>query len=239
MLQIKNLSFEYQVGTLILDDLHLLVPRGKVVGLLGKNGAGKTTVLKLILGLLPIGKGEIFLQNYSLQRQPLDYKKRISYVSDNHELYNSLTGNEYLNFIADMYDVSSLQREQIYLQLIKDFVVEKYLKQPIKNLSHGTKQKFAIIASLVNDPQLWILDEPMTGLDVEAAFILKKLMQERTKKGDSILFSSHVLDVCEKICDEIAFLKNGKIEKYSNLNSTISDFSLEEFYMEVMGNELS
>ena len=148
-----------------------------VIMVVGVNGVGKTTTLKLILGLLPIEKGSICLGSYSLALHPLQYKKQISYVSDSHDIYNNLSGKEYLNFIADMYEVPSKTRGEIYTPLIEAFQVEKYLNSPIKKLSHGTKQKIAIIASLVNDPLLWVLDEPMTGLDVEAVHVLKKLIK--------------------------------------------------------------
>ena len=161
MLNVSSLSFHYQPQVPVLTDLTFSVLDGEIVGLLGKNGVGKTTTLKLILGLLPIEKGSICLGNYSLELNPMQYKKQISYVSDSHDIYNNLTGKEYLNFIADMYEVPSKTRGTIYTPLIEAFQVEKYLNRPIKKLSHGTKQKIAIIASLVNDPLLWVLDEPM------------------------------------------------------------------------------
>ena len=176
MLEVSGLSFHYQPQVPVLTELTFSVLDGEIVGLLGKNGVGKTTTLKLILGLLPIEKGSICLDSYSLDLHPMQYKKQISYVSDSHDIYNNLTGKEYLNFIADMYEVPSKTRGKIYTPLIEAFQVEKYLNSPIKKLSHGTKQKIAIIASLVNDPLLWVLDEPMTGLDVEAVQVLKKLI---------------------------------------------------------------
>lgn len=166
----------------------------------------------------------------------MKYKSLINFVSDNHEIYNNLTGNEYLNFIADMYDVSRSSREKIYIPLITAFQIESYLKQPIKNYSHGTKQKISIIASLVNDPQLWVLDEPMTGLDIEATQILKKLIKDRAVKGKSILFSTHILEICEKLCDIVAFIKDGKIETIMTLQDNYSDTPLEKIYREVMND---
>lgn len=236
MLEVSNISFNYQSNVPILTNLTFSVPNGKIVGLLGKNGVGKTTTLKLILGLLPIEKGTITLQDCSLVKQPIQYKQKINYVSDSHELYNNLTGKEYLNFIADMYEVSAQERSRIYAPLIRAFQVEKYLNQPIKNFSHGTKQKIAIISSLVNDPQLWVLDEPMTGLDIESAQVLKKLIKARTDKGKSVLFSSHILEICEKLCDIIVFIQKGTITKTVTQNNFI-DFSLEDIYMEVVNDE--
>ena len=232
MLQVSNLSFHYQPNIPVLNNLTFSVPDGEIVGLLGKNGVGKTTTLKLILGLLPIEKGTITLGKYSLDTHPLQYKKRINYVSDNHEIYNNLTGKEYLNFIADMYEVSTETRTKIYAPLIKVFQVEKYLNQPIKKLSHGTKQKIAIISSLVNDPQLWVLDEPMTGLDVEAVQALKKLIKSRKDSQKSVLFSSHILEICEKVCDKVAIMQSGTIKKTITLHENPLNITLEDIYIE-------
>ena len=236
MLEVSGLSFHYQPHVPVLTDLTFSVLDGEIVGLLGKNGVGKTTTLKLILGLLPIEKGSICLSNYSLNLHPMQYKKQINYVSDNHDIYNNLTGKEYLNFIADMYEVPSETRDKIYTPLIKAFQVEKYLNSPIKKLSHGTKQKIAIIASLVNDPLLWVLDEPMTGLDVEAVQVLKELIKSRTAYGKSVLFSSHILEICENLCDKIVIMQAGTIKKTIELRDNPSDTSLEDIYMEVVNN---
>ncbi|MCI8749170.1 MAG: ABC transporter ATP-binding protein [Lachnospiraceae bacterium] len=232
MLQVSNLSFHYQPNIPVLNNLTFSVPDGEIVGLLGKNGVGKTTTLKLILGLLPIEKGTITLGKYSLDTHPLQYKKRINYVSDNHGIYNNLTGKEYLNFIADMYEVSTETRTKIYAPLVKVFQVEKYLNQPIKKLSHGTKQKIAIISSLVNDPQLWVLDEPMTGLDVEAVQALKKIIKSRKDSQKSVLFSSHILEICGKVCDKVAIIQSGTIKKTITLHDNPPNITLEDIYIE-------
>lgn len=232
MLQVSNLSFHYQPNVPVLTNLTFSVPDGEIVGLLGKNGVGKTTTLKLILGLLPIEKGTITLGKYSLDTHPLQYKKRINYVSDNHGIYNNLTGKEYLNFIADMYEVSTETRTKIYAPLVKVFQVEKYLNQPIKKLSHGTKQKIAIISSLVNDPQLWVLDEPMTGLDVEAVQALKKIIKSRKDSQKSVLFSSHILEICGKVCDKVAIIQSGTIKKTITLHDNPPNITLEDIYIE-------
>ena len=232
MLQVSNLSFHYQPNITVLNNLTFSVPDVEIVGLLGKNGVGKTTTLKLILGLLPIEKGTITLGKYSLDTHPLQYKKRINYVSDNHGIYNNLTGKEYLNFIADMYEVSTETRTKIYAPLVKVFQVEKYLNQPIKKLSHGTKQKIAIISSLVNDPQLWVLDEPMTGLDVEAVQALKKIIKSRKDSQKSVLFSSHILEICGKVCDKVAIIQSGTIKKTITLHDNPPNITLEDIYIE-------
>lgn len=236
MLEVSGLSFHYQPHVPVLTDLTFSVLDGEIVGLLGKNGVGKTTTLKLVLGLLPIEKGSICLGSYSLNLHPMQCKKQISYVSDNHNIYNNLTGKEYLNFIADMYEVPSETRNNIYTPLIEVFQVEKYLNSPIKKLSHGTKQKIAIIASLVNDPLLWVLDEPMTGLDVEAVQVLKKLIKSRAACGKSVLFSSHILEICENLCDKIVIMQAGTIKKTIELRDNPSDISLEDIYMEVVND---
>lgn len=236
MLEVSGLSFHYQPHVPVLTDLTFSVLDGEIAGLLGKNGVGKTTALKLILGLLPLEEGSICLGNYSLYLHPMQYKKRINYVSDSHAIYNNLTGKEYLNFIADMYEVPSETRGKIYTPLIEAFQAEKYLNSPVKRLSHGTKQKIAIIASLVNDPLLWVLDEPMTGLDVEAVRVLKELIRSRAACGKSVLFSSHILEICENLCDKIVIMQAGTIKKTIELRGNPSDTSLEDIYMEVVND---
>ena len=236
LLEVSGLSFHYQSHVPVLNDLTFSVPDGEIVGLLGKNGVGKTTTLKLILGLLPIEKGSVCLGDYSLDLHPMQYKKQMNYVSDSHDIYNNLTGKECLDFIADMYEVPSETRGRIYTPLTEAFQVEKYLNSPIKKLSHGTKQKIAIIASLVNDPLLWVLDEPMTGLDVEAVQVLKELIRSRTAYGKSVLFSSHILEICENLCDKIVIIQAGTIKKTIELRDNPSDTSLEDIYMEVVND---
>ena len=234
MLEVSGLSFHYQPHVPVLTDLTFSVSEGEITGLLGKNGVGKTTALKLILGLLPPEKGSVCLDNYSLYLHPMQYRKQINYVSDSHDIYNNLTGKEYLNFIADMYEVSSETRGKIYTPLIEAFQVEKYLNSPIKKLSHGTKQKIAIIASLVNDPLLWVLDEPMTGLDIEAVQVLKELIKSRAACGKSVLFSTHILEICENLCDKIVIMQAGTIKKTIGLQDNSSSISLEDIYLEVV-----
>ncbi len=237
MLKVSNLSFHYEPQIPILDNLSFQISEGEVVGLLGKNGIGKTTTLKLILGLLPMEKGTVTLENSSLDTYPLKYKMKINYVSDNHDLYNNLTGNEYLNFIADMYEVPTSNRKQIYLPLIEEFQIEKYLNQPIKRLSHGTKQKIAIISSLVNDPLLWVLDEPMTGLDIEAVQVLKGIIKSRTNSKKSVLFSTHILEMCKNLCDRIIIMQSGTIKKTIILKDSPLDIPLESIYREVVNDD--
>lgn len=236
MLEVSGLSFHYQSHVPVLTDLTFSVSDGEIIGLLGKNGVGKTTTLKLILGLLPLEKGSICLGNYSLYRHPMQYRKQINYVSESHDIYNNLTGKEYLNFIADMYEVPSETRGKIYTPLIEAFQIEKYLNSPIKKLSHGTKQKIAIIASLVNDPLIWVLDEPMTGLDVEAVQVLKELIKSRAAYGKSVLFSSHILEICENMCDKIVIMQAGTIKKTIELRDNPSYIPLEDIYLEVVND---
>ena len=236
LLEVSGLSFHYQPHVPVLANLTFSVLDGETVGLLGKNGVGKTTALKLILGLLPLEKGSICLGNYSPYLHPMQYKKQMNFVSDSHDIYKNLTGKEYLNFIADMYEVPSGTRGNIYTPLIEAFQVEKYLNSPIKKLSHGTKQKIAIIASLVNDPLLWVLDEPMTGLDVEAVQVLKELMKSRAAYGKSVLFSSHILEICENLCDKVVIMQAGTIKKTIGLRDNPSHISLEDIYLEVVND---
>ena len=236
MLEVSGLSFHYQPHVPVLTDLTFSVLDGEIVGLLGKNGVGKTTTLKLILGLLPLEKGTICLGNYSLYLYPMRYKKQINYVSDSHDIYNNLTGKEYLNFIEDMYEVTSEKRGKSSTPLIEEFQVERFLHSPIKKLSHGTKQKITIIASLVNDPLLWVLDEPMAELDVEAVQVLKDLIKSRAAYGKSVLFSSHILEICENLCDKTVIMQAGTIKKTIELRDNSSYMSLEDIYLEVVND---
>lgn len=212
MLKVDNVTYRYNgQEEPAANHLSFAVERGLICGLLGPNGSGKTTAIQLILGLLNAEEGSITVQNYSLISDSFHYKSSIGYCSDSESIYVNLTGFEYLNFIADMYGVSSSKREKIYRPLIADFQVDPFLDKPIKSCSHGTKKKFFIMASIVHSPPLWILDEPLTGLDVEAMMVLKRLMKSYAKQGNAVLFSSHIMEVCEQICDQIVIIKNGSI----------------------------
>ncbi|MFC4597246.1 ABC transporter ATP-binding protein [Cohnella hongkongensis] len=237
MLQVDAVTFRYDFRMEpAADRLSFHVDGGTVCGLLGPNGAGKTTAIQLILGLLKPDQGSITLNDLALHRDPEAYKRAIGYVSASRPIYDRLTGKEYLNFVADMYRVSAARRSEVYAPLAEEFQVQPYLHQPLGSCSHGTKQKIAIMASIVHSPKLWILDEPLTGLDVESGFVLKRRMKEHAKQGNAVLFSSHILEVCEQICDKVVILKGGKILRSASLDSDApqGSLNLEELYLEVV-----
>ncbi|WP_010275429.1 ABC transporter ATP-binding protein [Paenibacillus senegalensis] len=243
MLKVNDVVFRYdRQAKPTIDHLSFEVAAGSICGLLGPNGAGKTTTIQLILGLLKAEQGAISIQGLSLADNPIVYKQRVGYVSDSHSIYDSLTGLEYLNFMADMYEVSAAQRAAVYDPFIEEFQVQAYLKRPIKSYSHGTRQKFSIMASLVHDPLLWILDEPMTGLDVEASYVLKKRMRAHQEKGHAVLFSSHILEICEQLCDTIAIIHQGQCRHMAALKHEAGEDGarpLEELYLEVVKHKHS
>jgi ABC-2 type transport system ATP-binding protein len=194
-----------------VKDLSLEVREGEVFGFLGTNGAGKSTTIKSIVGILPITGGDIKICGHSLKTNPLKAKEFIGYVPDNHAIYERLTGREYINHIADLYGVSEEDRTAVFNRFVKMFNLEKSIDQQIKSYSHGMKQKTAIIAALIHEPKLWILDEPLTGLDPESTYEIKQYMKEHVAKGNTVFFSSHILDVVEKLCDRVAIIKDGDI----------------------------
>lgn len=239
MLKIDRLTFSYDESEVkAVDNLSLNVAPGEICALLGLNGAGKTTTIKLILGLLRADSGTISINGKHITSDSIDYKKSIGYVSDNHEIYDCLTGKEYLNFIADSYEVCNEVRNEKYDKLITAFSLKPYIQNPIRSYSHGMKQKISIIASLVNNPLLWILDEPMTGLDVESNYILKQLILEHAKSGNIVLFSTHILEICERLCNKIAIIDKGKLileKNVDHVNSFKSE-SLEQIFLEATKN---
>lgn len=239
MLKVKDVLFRYdRQAEPIINNLSLEVAAGSICGLLGPNGAGKTTTIQLILGLLKADKGMISIQGRTLADDPVAYKKGVGYVSDSHSIYDSLTGQEFLNFMADMYEVSAARRVAVYEPLIEEFQVKTNLNRPIKSYSHGTRQKFSIMASLVHDPPLWILDEPMTGLDIEASSVLKRRIREHREKGCTVIFSSHLLEICEQLCDTIAIIHQGECRHTAAVkNRAEGEKSLEQLYLEVVKHQ--
>ncbi|RKD31958.1 ABC transporter ATP-binding protein [Thermohalobacter berrensis] len=212
MLKIENVSKSYNKGAIkAVDNISLNVRPGEIFGFLGPNGAGKTTTIKMIVGLLKPDEGNIFVNGINNQKEPLKTKKIISYVPDNPEVYDRLSGMEYLNFIADMYGVSKEERLKRIEKYLEIFKLKDAVNDLIKSYSHGMKQKIVLTAALLSDPMLFILDEPMVGLDPKSAFNLKEIMRERCSEGKSVFFSTHVLEVAEKLCDRLAIINKGKI----------------------------
>ena len=241
MIEIKNVTTSYVKGQKIIDKMNLVIEDGTIFGFIGPNGAGKTTTLEMITGILQIDEGEILIDGQSIKDKPIQAKKLFGFVPDSPEMFEKLTGIEYLNFIGDIYNVPQNQRFEIVEKLSKEFNIYDHLKDRIQSYSHGMKQKLLIISVLLYNPKNWILDEPMTGLDPQASYILKKLMKQHSQKGNTVFFSTHVLEVAEKICDKIAIINKGKIlfvgtceELRKNLKT---NSSLEESFLEIIGED--
>lgn len=232
MLKIENLSKSFGSKKAV-DNLSLHIKKGQIYGFIGHNGAGKTTTLKAIAGILQFDQGDIFIDGKSIKKQPIECKKIMAYIPDNPDLYEYLTGIKYLNFIADIYGVNQLDRQERIKKYSEMFEIADSLKEPISAYSHGMKQKLAIISALIHDPKLLIMDEPFVGLDPKASHLLKELMHDLCQAGGAIFFSTHVLEVAEKLCDQIAIIKKGKLIVSGNTQEVIGDDSLEEVFLEL------
>jgi ABC-2 type transport system ATP-binding protein len=234
MLKIKNFSKSYGDGKKkAVDNLDLDVKKGEIYGFIGHNGAGKTTTIKAIVGIMEFSEGDILIDGISIKNNPIECKKKIAYIPDNPDIYTSLTGIGYLNFIADIYEVSKKDREELINKYATMFEILSNLGDLISTYSHGMRQKLVIISALIHKPKLLILDEPFVGLDPKSSFTLKKLMKEVCDEGSSIFFSSHVLEVVEKLCDEVGIIKNGKLVKSGKVSDVIGDKSLESIFLEL------
>lgn len=234
MLKIEKLVKAYG-DKLVLHGIDLEIKPGEIYGFIGKNGAGKTTTIKCVMGLLDYDQGNIFINGMDTKKDPLACKQISAYIPDNPRLYEFLTGAEYINFVADIYGVSEEDRMDRTLRLAKVFDLKEDLGSKISSYSHGMKQKLAIIAALVHDPKLLILDEPFVGLDPTATHFLKEVFQEMVANGAAIFFSTHVLEVAQNLCHKIAIIKDGKIVKEGATKDVIQDSSLENIFMELMG----
>lgn len=219
MIEIKSLSKTYNKGAVkAVDDLNLHVKPGEIFGFLGPNGAGKTTTIKMIVGLLNPDAGSITIKGFDNQKQALDAKMNMGYVPDNPDVYDRLTGMEYLNFMADVYRVPAEARKERIHYFLEMFGLLDAAGDLIKSYSHGMKQKIVLTGALLHDPALWVLDEPLVGLDPKSAHLLKELMRKHCDKGNSVFFSTHVLEVAEKLCDRIAIINKGKIVAIGTLD---------------------
>lgn len=233
MLQIKNITKRYKGGKEAVSDLSLDIQAGDIYGFIGHNGAGKTTTIKAVVGIIDFDEGDILIDGESIRVNPINCKKKLAYIPDNPDLYEHLTGIQYLNFVGDIFEVSAKDREEKIRRYANDFEITSVLGDLISSYSHGMKQKLVIIAALIHDPKLLILDEPFVGLDPKAAIILKNTMRGLCEQGSAIFFSTHVLDVAEKLCNKIAIIKNGKLMASGNTNELTKGQSLEEVFMEV------
>lgn len=240
MIEIKNVTKIYGGTKKAVDQLSLCVPTGEIIGFIGPNGAGKTTTIKMITGVLNPDEGEILINGKNIVKEPLAAKKEFGIVPDNADIFLRLKGIEYLNFMGDMYEVCAEKRAIRIQELAKTFEMESALQDKILSYSHGMRQKIVIMGVLLSDPNVWILDEPMTGLDPHSAFQLKQLMREHAERGNTVFFSTHVLEVAEKLCDKVAIINKGKnvffgtLEELQALHPSCS--SLEELFLEVVSH---
>ena len=234
MLKIKGLTKRYG-DKVAVDSLDLEIEPGEIYAFIGHNGAGKTTTLKSAIGIISFDEGNIFIDGVSVLEDPMYTKSVSAYIPDNPDLYDFLPGIKYLNFVADAFGVSAEQRAEKISTLADRFGLTADLAQPIGAYSHGMKQKLAIISAFIHSPKLILMDEPFVGLDPKASFILKEMMREHCASGGSIFFSTHVLDVAEKLCDKVAIIKNGKLVVCGKMNEVLGDDSLEEVFLELEG----
>ena len=233
MLRIENLTKSYNDKKAV-DGLTLHIQAGELYGFIGHNGAGKTTTLKACCGILNFEEGEIFVDGESVKKNPLACKKKIAYIPDNPELYGFMKGIQYLHFVGDIYEVPTDVRQARIRKYADAFELTEALAQPISTYSHGMKQKLAVISALLHEPKLVIMDEPFVGRDPKAAHTLKELMREICDRGGAIFFSTHVLEVAEKLCDKIAIIKNGKLIKAGTMDEVKGDTSLENTFLELV-----
>ena len=233
MLKIHKFSENYGSTTKAVDDLSLNVEAGDIYGFVGHNGAGKTTTIKAVVGILDFKEGEIFIDGVSIKDNPVLCKQKIAYIPDNPDLYDSMSGIAYLNFIADMFEVSNQRRQELIMKYADIFELSPRLDDLISSYSHGMKQKLVIISALIHEPKLLILDEPFVGLDPKASHKLKEIMCELCSKGAAIFFSSHVLEVVQKLCNKVAIIKQGKLVASGDIDSVIGNQSLEEVFLEL------
>ena len=234
MLEISHLTKRYG-EKLAVDDLSLTINNGEIYGFIGHNGAGKTTTLKAAVGILDYDEGRISSDGVLLSEDPIEYKKRLAYIPDNPDLYEFMTGTKYLYFIADVFGISEKARIERIEKYSVSFDIKNALDQPIASYSHGMKQKLAIISAWIHEPKLIVLDEPFVGLDPKAAHILKDMMRSFCDAGGAIFFSTHVLEVAEKLCDRVAIIKEGKLIRNGTMEEVRGDVSLESVFLELEG----
>lgn len=237
MIEFKNVSKSYVKDKKVIDNLNLIVNNGEIFGFLGLNGAGKTTTIKMTTGVLGIDEGDILIDENSISKNPIEAKMGFGYVPDSPDMFLQLKGIEYLNFISDIYKISKEDRKERIEKFTKKFGIYENLEQKIQDYSHGMRQKIILSGALIHNPSNWILDEPMTGLDPKSAFELKELMREHAKSGKTVFFSTHVLEVAEKLCDRIGIINNGKlvfVGSYEELKDKYKGKeTLEELFLEI------
>jgi ABC-2 type transport system ATP-binding protein len=232
MLEFKNYTKIYDNGKVGAKDINLKIESGDIFAFIGHNGAGKTTAIKSVVGIHDITSGDIFVNGVSVKEHPLECKKQIAYVPDNPDIYKALTGIQYINLVADIFRVSKDKRAELTTKYAKALELDMDLNNPISSYSHGMRQKLVMIASLVHEPKLLILDEPFVGLDPKASFVVKGIMKDFVKNGGAIFFSTHVLEVAEKLCNKVAIIKRGEIIASGTMSEIKKDESLEKVFLD-------
>ena len=241
MIKVNQVSKTFNRHLKAIDHLSFEVPDGQIVGFIGPNGSGKTTMFKMIMGIYQPDEGQITVDDFDLQKDPLAAKSRMGFVSDNPEMFLRLTGLEYLNFVADMYQVSTSVRTQQITDLAEKFEMTALLNDRLLSYSHGMKQKIMVMGALVHQPQVWILDEPMIGLDPKSAFTMKEMMRQHAQNDKTVFFSTHVLEVAEKLCDQVIIIDRGQLRFQGTLEELRTKYahidSLEQIYLELITKE--
>lgn len=236
MIEIKNVSKSYDGKVKALNDISFKIDNGEIFAFIGHNGAGKTTMIKSLVGILDFDSGDILINGKSIKKEPIECKREMAYVPDNPDLYENMTGLDFINFICDIYDVSLEDRKANIEKYSKMFEMDGKLGSDISSFSHGMKQKVALIAALSHNPNILIMDEPFVGLDPKAVFDMKEVMHKMAKEGKTIFFSTHILDVAEKLCDRVAIIKKGEIVKIGKMKDIKGDESLEQVFLELGDN---
>jgi len=234
MLEIIGLSKSYDGVKLACDDITLTIENGDIYGFIGHNGAGKTTLLKSIAGIIDLEKGDVLIGGKSIKTNPIAAKRQIAYIPDNPDVYESLTGMQYIDFMADVFEVAPDRRKELVEKYAKMFEMDSVLGNPIQSYSHGMKQKIVIMGALIHEPKVMLLDEPFVGLDPKASYLLKEVFREMCDKGALIFFSTHVLEVAEKLCNKVAIIKQGKIVENGITQEIIKKESLEQIFLELL-----
>ena len=240
MIDVKGVSKTYNGKIKAIDDVSLKIENGEIVGFIGLNGAGKTTLIKMMTGILKMDNGSIKINGHDIVKDSLEAKKCIGYISDNPDMFLRLTGIEFINLIADIYNIPKSVRKKRIIDLTSKFDISDLLDKPMQGYSHGNRQKMMVVAALVHNPKVWILDEPMVGLDPRSALVLKNMMKEHASNGNTVFFSTHVLEVAEKLCDKVAIIDRGKIIYYGTLEDLKKKYKrkdLESLFMEVIKGE--
>lgn len=237
MIKIEHISKSFNTDHKVIDDINLTIEDGEIIGFIGLNGAGKTTLIKMMTGILKPDTGKILINGHDIVEDPIEAKKIIGYIADSPDMFLRLTGIEYIHLLSDIYEVPKKERKERIEKLSKQFNLEDVLDKPMQGYSHGTRQKMMVMGALVHSPKVWILDEPLIGLDPQSAIILKDMMREHAKKNNTVFFSTHVLEIAEKLCDKIAIIDKGKIIYYGTLDELKEKYKkkdLEKLFMEVI-----